>query len=97
MAELDDISGILNGLFGNGGNGGNSENGENSDGGIDPDTLLKILDIMSKLGENDKYTDLLRALRPLLREDNRRKLDRAEMILKLMSVLPLLGENGLFG
>lgn len=94
MAELDDISGILNGLFGNGGNG---ENGENSDGGIDPDTLLKILDIMSKLGENDKYTDLLRALRPLLREDNRRKLDRAEMILKLMSVLPLLGENGLFG
>ncbi|MBQ9483360.1 MAG: hypothetical protein IJU82_04145 [Ruminiclostridium sp.] len=94
MAELDDISGILNGLFGNG---GNSENGENSDGGIDPDTLLKILDIMSKLGENDKYTDLLRALRPLLREDNRRKLDRAEMILKLMSVLPLLGENGLFG
>ena len=93
MAELDDISGILNGLFGNGGSG---ENGEN-DGGIDPDTLLKILDIMSKLGENDKYTDLLRALRPLLREDNRRKLDRAEMILKLLSVLPLLGENGLFG
>ncbi len=93
MAELDDISGILNSLFGNGGSGENSEN----DGGIDPDTLLKILDIMSKLGENDKYTDLLRALRPLLREDNRRKLDRAEMILKLMSVLPLLGENGLFG
>lgn len=93
MAELDDISGILNSLFGNSGSGENSEN----DGGIDPDTLLKILDIMSKLGENDKYTDLLRALRPLLREDNRRKLDRAEMILKLMSVLPLLGENGLFG
>ena len=93
MAELDDISGILNSLFGNSGSGENSEN----DGGIDPDTLLKILDIMSKLGENDKYTDLLRALRPLLREDNRRKLDRAEMILKLMSVLPLLGEGGLFG
>ena len=93
MAELDDISGILNSLFGNSGSGENSEN----DGGIDPDTLLKILDIMSKLGENDKYTDLLRALRPLLREANRRKLDRAEMILKLMSVLPLLGENGLFG
>ena len=93
MAELDDISGILNGLFGNGGSG---ENGEN-DGGIDPETLLKILYILSKLGENEKYTDLLRALRPLLREDNRRKLDRAEMILKLLSVLPLLGENGLFG
>jgi len=94
LAELDDISGILNGLFGNGGNSGDDDNG---DGGIDPDTLLKILDIVSKLGESDKYTDLLKALRPLLREDNRKKLDRAEMILKLISVLPLLGQNGLFG
>ena len=92
MAELDDISGILNGLFGSGENGDGGENG-----GIDPDMLLGILDIVSKLGESDKYTGLLKALRPLLREENRPKLDRAEMILKLMSVLPLLGKSGLFG
>ncbi|MBO6301982.1 MAG: hypothetical protein J6N15_06055 [Ruminiclostridium sp.] len=83
MAELDDLTGLLGGLMG----------GENAD--IDPELLLRLLDIVSKLGEEDKYTGLLRALRPLLREENRVKLDRAERLMKLMSLLPLLRGLGI--
>ena len=84
MAELDDISGILNALSGD-------EGGD----GIDPEMLLKILDIVSKFSENDKNMELLKALRPLLREENRQKLDRAAGIMRLMSILPLLRDSGL--
>ena len=94
MAELDDISGILNALLGSSGSGSTEDSG-GTEGGIDPEVLLKILDIVSKLEESDKYTDLLKTLRPLLREENRRKLDRAAMILKLMNILPLLGGSGI--
>lgn len=84
MAEQDDLSGILGGLFGSGED-------------IDPEQLLKILDIVSKLGGEDKNVELLKALRPLLREENRQKLDRAAGILRLMSIIPLLRESGILG
>ncbi len=82
MAELDDLTGLLDGLMG-----GSAD--------IDPELLLRLLDIVSKLGEDDKYTGLLKALRPLLREENRPKLDRAERLMKLISLLPLLRGLGL--
>ncbi len=88
MAELDDISGILNMLSGGGENGGDGVD-------IDPELLLKLLEIVSKLGGDDKNMELLKALRPLLREENRQKLDRAAGLMKLFSLLPLLRESGL--
>lgn len=95
MADIDDITGLLGGLLG--GNGG----GEGGGPDIDPETLLKLLEIISKLGENDKNTELLNALRPHLRAENRAKLDRAAMLMKVIGLLPLLKEsgflNGLFG
>ena len=93
MADIDDISGLLNSLFSSGG----SQDGENADGGIfgdiDPEMLLKILTVVSKLGEDDANTAFLTALRPLLREENRPKLDRAARIMKLMSIIPLLRDQ----
>ena len=77
--------------------GGNGEN-SGSDGifgDIDPDLLIKLLDIVSRLSENDANTAFLTALRPLLREENRQKLDRAARIMKLMSILPLLSGSGI--
>lgn len=91
MADIDDIAGLLGGLF-------SSDGGDNSDGGgifgdIDPEMLIKLLGIVSKLGENDANTAFLTALRPLLREENRPKLDRAASIMKIMSILPLLRDD----
>ncbi len=55
-----------------------------------PELLIKLLDIVSKLNESDENTALLTALRPLLRAENRPKLDRAAQILKLMSILRII-------
>ena len=85
MAEQDDLSGILGGLFGDGG------------ADIDPEQLLKILEVVSKLGSEDKNMELLKALRPLLREENREKLDRAAGILRIISILPVLRDSGILG
>lgn len=92
MAEFDDISGLLGSLLGSSdGSGADSDNAPD----IDPELLLKILDIASRLSSDDKYSDLLRALRPLLREENRPRLDRAAFLMKLVNLLPLLRELGL--
>ena len=101
MSGNEDLSALLKGLLsGNGENGeegGGTENGGEDSlfGDIDPDTLLKIFDIASKVGGNDKNTALLMALRPHLREENRAKLDRAAKLMKLMSIIPLLRDSGI--
>ena len=64
---------------------------------IDADTLLKLMDIFSKLSEEDKDTKLLMALKPYLRTENQAKLQRAAMLMKIMSIIPLLRDSGLSG
>ncbi|MBP3855434.1 MAG: hypothetical protein IK990_07490 [Ruminiclostridium sp.] len=101
MAELDDILNMLGGAAngGEGGAGDGSGESGNSAGifdGLDPGVLLTLLDVMSKLGEEDKNTELLKALRPLLREENRPKLDRAAQLMRFMNIIPLLRDIGLF-
>ncbi len=102
MADINDLSGLLSGLLsgnsGSGTDGGEHDNSSDGDGifgDIDPEMLLKLFDIASKMSENDKNTALLTALRPHLREENRLKLDRAARLMKLMSIIPLLRESGI--
>ncbi len=96
MADMNDIAGLLGSLLSGGGN-GDGGGDDNSDifGDIDPEMLLKILDIASKMGGNDANTALLTALRPLLKAENRPKLDRAATLMKLISIIPLLRDAGL--
>ena len=89
VTDINDISELLGSLFSADG----GEDGGSAD--IDPELLIKILGIMSAMGGNDANTALLNALRPLLREENRPKLDRAAQLMKLMSLIPLLREAGL--
>ena len=83
-------------------NGSNSgENGSNSGendffGGIDIDAIMKFGEILSKMNESDKNTELLIALKPHLREENRAKIDTAVKLFRLISLLPYLKETGLF-
>ena len=74
-----------------------SQNPQNEEplGGIDMNTLLKIQSIFSKMSCDNKSVNLIMALKPLLKEP--KKADNAINILRLMSILPALGESGLFG
>ncbi|MGN0479637.1 MAG: hypothetical protein ACI4GO_09405 [Hominenteromicrobium sp.] len=57
--------------------------------------LLQAAPLLTAANQEDDATRLLAALRPLLGEARRRKLDEASRILKLLRLLPLLRESGI--
>lgn len=93
LADTDDFAGLLGKLLS--ADGSSDGGGDGIFGDIDMDMLLKLVDIFSKLGENNSSTELLMALKPHLREENRAKVDRAVMMMRLMNIIPLLRESGL--
>lgn len=62
---------------------------------IDINMIMKLQGIFSKMNCDDSNVNLLRALRPHLK--NPQKVDGAINILRMMSVLPALEESGIFG
>lgn len=75
----------------------NAESGQ-SDGlfsGLDPELLIRLMAIMDTMNQPDDNERFLLALRPLLREENRPKIDSAVRLLKLMTLLPFIRESGL--
>ena len=65
-------------------------------GGINIDMFMKIGEIMSKMSEQDKNTELLLALKPHLRDENQAKIDTAVKLFRLISLLPYLKDSVLF-
>lgn len=63
--------------------------------GFDINMLMKMQKIFSAMNKENSGIDLLRALRPHLHSPE--KADEAINILRLLSVLPALGESGIFG
>lgn len=102
---MDNIEDILRALAGDeetdGENSGEPASGENSgDGlfsGVDLGSMMKLVGMLGAAGGSSDDEKLLIALKPLLREENRGKVDTAVKLLKLISLLPLLKESGLFG
>lgn len=73
---------------------------EKSDGlfsGLDPEMLIKMLALFETLNQPDDNERFLLALKPLLREENRAKIDSAIRLMKLFALLPLIKDSGLFG
>ena len=98
MADVEDISAIL-GLLSSGEEKQSNDSGEDSGsifGEIDPEMLIKLISVFSQLGERDKNTDLLLALKPHLRAENRPKVDNAVQIMKLITIMSALNDNNLF-
>ena len=60
--------------------------------------IAKLMKIMGSLGgrKNDERTGLLLALKPHISEKRRERVDRAVKILKLLDLLPLLQDSGIF-
>lgn len=86
--------------------GGQSSDGQGSEGstgqseglfsGLDPEMLLKMLSLFETLNQPNDNERFLLALKPLLREENRPKIDSALRLMKLFSLLPILKESGIF-
>ena len=51
---------------------------------------------MSSYSADDEVSRLLNALRPFLGEEKLRRLDQAQRLMKLIKVIPLIKDSGLF-
>lgn len=68
------------------------ENTDNNFQGIDPASIGKIARIMSLMNSSSSNPrcELIKALKPLLKDDRRHKADKAMQIMKIFEILPLL-------
>lgn len=79
---------------------GGKDRGEQSEGlfsGLDPEMLIRMLGLFEALNQPDDNERFLLALKPLLREENRVKIDSAIRLMKLFTLLPALKDSGIFG
>lgn len=59
-------------------------------------TITRLAPLMNSAKGDDDTTRLLHSLRPFLGTERQQKLDRAEKMLKIIRIVPILRENGLF-
>jgi hypothetical protein len=85
--------------------GSSHENGESGESqnesgglfdGLDIDMLMKIMSLFENMNKPDDNERFLLALKPLLKEENRGKIDSAVRFMKLFSLIPVLKESGMF-
>ncbi len=100
---MDNIEDILRALTedseddGSGTEQSGSEQSEGLFSGLDPEMLMRLLSLFETLNQPDDNERFLLALKPLLREENRAKIDSAIRLMKLFSLLPVLKDAGIFG
>ena len=66
-------------------------------GNLDPSMLLTVMSMFESMNSTNDNERLLLALKPLLRDENRAKIDTALKFMKIFSLLPALRESGLLG
>ena len=71
-----------------------SENREEDGGGFDIGMLMQLSSLMSSSGQ-DEDTALLLALKPHLKEERQKKVDKALKLMKLLSVWKTLKDSGM--
>lgn len=79
-----DLSAALSGLM-----------GSDDQAGLSAADLVKISGMMQNIREETPSTALLKALRPLLRQERQKKVDEALRIMRLLSLWPVLQQSGL--
>ena len=87
-----DISSLLSSLSGNTNSPNNSE--ASVFGNIDIAKLIPLVTAISSAKTDDRATNLLLALKPLLNSNRRPKIDHAISIMRIMALLPILEEHG---
>lgn len=64
--------------------------------GLDPEMLVKLMGLLETLNQPDDSEHFLLALKPLLRPENRPKIDSALRLIKLFTLIPVLKDAGIF-
>ena len=96
MDKLKDFSGLSDPPSSEKNNNASDDSTENFEMPLDIiDTVMKIAPILSSIKKEDKYTKFLKALRPLLSKQRRKKLDSSSQILQLIRLIPFLKNNGI--
>ncbi len=58
------------------------------------DSLLKLLPLITQMGQDDENTALLKALRPYLHGGREKRLEESMRMMRLLKFLPLLQQKG---
>ena len=91
----------LSGLLSSFGQNNNAENNNNNPlsglGNMDMSMLIKLQSLMKNMGKEDKNTRLMDALKEHVKPSRVPKIEQALNIMKMMTMLPMLKEIGLFG
>lgn len=87
-----DISSLLSSLSGSAGASDSAENSVFKS--IDIAKLIPLVTAISSAKTDDRATNLLLALKPLLNPQRRPKIDHAISIMRIMALLPILEEHG---
>ena len=66
-----------------------------SDAGPDLSSIFKLTGLKSAFSQRDKNSELLLALKPHLKEEKQKKVDKAVKILKLIAVWNIAKESGM--
>lgn len=73
----------------------NDSEGSSDSLGFDIGMLLKLVGLFNSAPEGDKNTQLLIALRPLLKEEKQERVDKAVKMMKLFAVWTVVKESGM--
>ena len=74
---------------------GEQAEGEGGGAGFDFGMLFKLQQLMQATAGEDKDAELLLALKPHLKEERQKKVDKAVKILKLLSIWSVLRDSGM--
>lgn len=90
--EMGNLSDMAQQFMGGDSNGNNSETAADPFGGIDPQMIAKLIELMPLLQSkgDDERTRLIAALKPLLSPQRRKKADEAIQLMRLMDILPII-------
>ncbi|MBQ8758796.1 MAG: hypothetical protein IJZ20_03790 [Clostridia bacterium] len=70
---------------------------QSGNGGFDIGTFMSLQKLLSQSTKPDRSRDLLIALKPLVKDETKVKIDRILSVFKILSLLPILKESGLLG
>ena len=88
-APQPDLGAILSGLT------GGQQAAPGGEPSISPAGLAKLGNLLQSAKQDTPGAALLRALRPLLRENRQKRVDEALRIMRLLSLWPVLQQSGL--
>lgn len=74
---------------------GTSEEQQHESGGFDVGSIMKLTGLLGSVSQSDKNTELLLALRPHLKEEKQKRVDKAVKLLRLIAVWNLAKDSGL--